>query len=312
MTFRTLDLNLLKVFEALMTEGSVTRAANALFMTQPAVSNALARLRESLGDPLFVRAGNGVMPTQRAAVLWNELAEALDRMRSALDPDAFDPARAKVEFSLSMSDYTAGIVMPPLCGLLARAAPQARVRTLPNNVVDIPDQLEDNRADCVLSAYINEAQYPGHIRSRSLWLVEYACFMRRDHPLASMKRLSTRAFLSARHVDVSLGGQTPPSYDVYLSARGLSRDVAALVNHYNVAYEMLRHTDMIAVLPRHLGALTPHAPYLHAMALPMLAPPRTITLFWHQRNDTVPAQRWLRQTLVDLYASGENTATPVP
>ena len=308
MSFRTLDLNLLKVFEALMTEGSVTRAANALCMTQPAVSNALARLRDSLDDPLFVRAGNGVIPTQRAAVLWSELGEALDRMRGALDAEAFDPARATMEFSLSMSDYIAGIVLPPLFGRLEQSAPQARVRAVPNTLLEIPEQLEENRADCVLSAYVNEAQYPGHIRSRSLWLVEYACFMRHDHPLAGMKRLSTRAFLSARHVDVSLGGQTLPSYDMYLSARGLSRDVAALVNHYNVAYEMQRHTDLIAVLPLHLGALTPHAPYLRAVPLPMHAPPRTITLFWHQRNDTVPAQRWLRRTLVDLFATGENMA----
>ena len=123
MSFRTLDLNLLKVFEALMTEGSVTRAANALCMTQPAVSNALARLRDSLDDPLFVRAGNGVIPTQRAAVLWSELGEALDRMRGALDAEAFDPARATMEFSLSMSDYIAGIV-PPLFGRLEQSAPQ--------------------------------------------------------------------------------------------------------------------------------------------------------------------------------------------
>ena len=94
---------------------------------------------------------------------------------------------------------------------------------------------------------------------------------------------------------------------MYLSARGLSRDVAALVNHYNVAYEMLRHTDLIAVLPLHWRVDAACA-YLRAVPLPMHAPPRTITLFWHQRNDTVPAQRWLRRTLVDLFATGENMA----
>lgn len=308
MTFRTLDLNLLKVFEALMTEGSVTRAANALFMTQPAVSNALARLRDGLQDPLFVRSGNGVMPTQRAAVLWAELGEALGRMRGALDAQAFDPARASVEFSLSMSDYTAGVVMPRLCNHLAQVAPLARVRTVPNTVLEIADQLEDNRVDCVLSVYVNEAQHANHIRSRSLWRVDYACFMRTGHPLAAMKRLSTRAFLAARHVDVSLAGTALPSYDIYLAARGLSRNVAAIVNHYGVAYEMVRQSDMLAVLPRHLGAQSPHAPYLHAMPLPLHAPPRILSLFWHQRNDTVPAQRWLRQTLVDMFASGENAA----
>ena len=108
-------------------------------------------------------------------MLWSELGEALDRMRGALDAEAFDPARATMEFSLSMSDYIAGIVLPPLFGRLEQSAPQARVRAVPNTLLEIPEQLEENRADCVLSAYVNEAQYPGHIRSRSLWLVEYAC-----------------------------------------------------------------------------------------------------------------------------------------
>ena len=97
--------------------------------------------------------------TQRAAVLWSELGEALDRMRGALDAEAFDPARATMEFSLSMSDYIAGIVLPPLFGRLEQSAPQARVRAVPNTLLEIPEQLEENRADCVLSAYVNEAQY---------------------------------------------------------------------------------------------------------------------------------------------------------
>ena len=94
-SFRALDLNLLKVFEALMTEGSVTRAASALTMTQPAVSNALARLRNALGDPLFVRSGTGIRPTQRAVVLWEPIGEALENVRSALDGQVFDPGRAQ-------------------------------------------------------------------------------------------------------------------------------------------------------------------------------------------------------------------------
>ncbi|WP_246740590.1 LysR family transcriptional regulator [Bradyrhizobium sp. LCT2] len=131
MSFRALDLNLLKVFEALMTEGSVTRAASALTMTQPAVSNALARLRDALGDPLFVRSGTGIRPTQRAVVLWEPIGEALESVRGALDEQVFDPARAQTEFSLSMSDYVSSLVMPDLLGHLGKVAPKARVHTSP-------------------------------------------------------------------------------------------------------------------------------------------------------------------------------------
>jgi len=112
--------------------------------------------------------------------------------------------RAQTEFSLSMSDYVASLVMPNLLGHLGKIAPKARVHTVPNTVIEIADQLEDNRVDCVMSVYVNEAQQPAAIRSRSLWTVDYACFMRRGHPLAGMKRLSTRTFLNAGHVDVSL------------------------------------------------------------------------------------------------------------
>lgn len=304
MSFRTLDLNLLKVFEALMTEGSVTRAANILFMTQPAVSNALARLREALDDPLFVRAGTGVAPTQRAVALWGSLGEALGRVRGALDEQAFDPQQTEAEFSLSMSDYVCGMVMPRLLPHLEHCAPLARLHTVPNTVLEIPDQLDDNRVDCVLGVYVNEAQHPDHVRSRALWEVEYACFMRKSHPLACRKRLGTRQFLQARHVDVSLAGKAPTSYDMFLAAQGLSRNLVATVNHYSVAYELLLHSDLVAVLPRELGTQSAHAPFLHAMPLPLKAPPRVVSLFWHQRNDTVPAQHWLRQTLVGLFARG--------
>lgn len=302
MSFRTLDLNLLKVFEALMTEGSVTRAAGALCMTQPAVSNALARLREALGDPLFVRAGTGVVPTQRAVTLWAPLSDALNRVRGALDEQAFNPREANIEFSLSMSDFIAGVVMPRLMAHLSEVAPMVRVHTVPNTVRGIPEQLEDNRVDCVLSVYVNEAQHPDQVRSRSLWLVEYACLMRRGHPLAQKKALSTRSFLAARHVDVSLAGKTAPPYDLFLAARGLSRNLVATVNHYSVAYEMLRHSDLVAVLPRDLAAQSLLEPFLHAVPLPLKAPPRIVSLFWHQRNDTAPAQRWLRQMLVNMLA----------
>jgi DNA-binding transcriptional LysR family regulator len=302
MSFRTLDLNLLKVFEALMTEGSVTRAANALVMTQPAVSNALARLRDALGDPLFVRSGTGIRPTQRAVALWDPIGDALDSVRGALDEKIFDSRRAQTEFSLSMSDYVASLVMPRILNRFAEVSPNARIRTVPNTIVGIADQLEDNRVDCVLSVYVNEAQHPALIRSRSLWTVDYACFMRQGHPLAAGKRLSTRSFLNAKHVDVSLAGRTLPTYDQFLASRGLSRNLVAIVNHYGTAYEVVRQSDLIGVLPRDLRAQSRHAPFLHAVPLPLRAPPRIVSLFWHQRNDTVPAQRWLRETLVELFA----------
>ena len=303
MSFRSLDLNLLKVFEALMTEGAVTRAAIKLSLTQPAVSNALSRLREAFDDPLFIRNGAGVAPTQRAMALWGPVGDSLSRIRAALDEETFSPGNAEVSFSLSMSDYVAGIVMPRLIERFSADAPRLQWHTVPNILLDVPELLEGNRVDCVIGVYVNETLPPAHIRSRSLWTVDYACLMRRGHPLAAPGRLTTRRFLNARHVDISLAGQTAPSFDSFLASRGMKRNLVATVNHYTVACEIVRASDLIAVLPRVLCERGGMDGELVSVRAPLEAPDRVISLFWHQRNETVPAHRWLRDQLVDMFAS---------
>lgn len=286
-----------------MTEGTVTRAASKLSLTQPAVSNALGRLRDAFDDPLFVRTGTGVSPTQRAVALWEPIGESLSQIRGALDEQTFSASSVQMSFSLSMSDYVAGIVMPRLIGAFSGIAPGVQLNTMPNILRDAPALLEDNRVDCLISVYVNETLLPAHIRSRSLWSVEYACVMRRDHPLAGADTLTVRRFLGARHVDVSLAGKTQPSYDSFLASRGLKRNLVATVNHYAVACEMVRTTDLIAVLPRDLCERTGTGAGLISVPVPLEAPERIISLFWHQRNDTVLAHRWLRDQLVDMFAT---------
>jgi DNA-binding transcriptional LysR family regulator len=305
MNFRTLDLNLLKVFEALMSEGAVTRAASKLSLTQPAVSNALSRLREAFDDPLFVRNGAGVTPTQRAIALWGPVGESLSRIRAALDEETFSAETAQASFSLSMSDYVAGIVMPRLIARFGTSAPGLRFHSVPNMLVDAPTLLEDNRVDCLIGVYVNETLPPAYIRSRSLWTVDYACLMRRDHPLASAGRLTMRRFLSARHVDISLAGQTLPSFDIFLASHGLKRNLVSTVNHYTVASEMIRASDLIAVMPRDLCERFGMSGDLVGVRAPLEAPERVISLFWHQRNETVPAHRWLREQLVGMFGDSD-------
>ncbi|MFD1557389.1 LysR family transcriptional regulator [Paraburkholderia silviterrae] len=310
MSFRTLDLNLLKVFEALMTEGAVTRAATKLSLTQPAVSNALSRLREAFGDPLFVRHGAGVRPTQRAMALWGPVGESLTRIRSALDEETFSPESAQASFSLSMSDYVAGIVMPRLVTRFGESAPGIQFHTVPNILLDVPVLLEGNRVDCVIGVYVNETLPPAYVCSRSLWSVDYGCVMRRGHPLSAPGQLTARRFLNARHVDISLAGQTQPSFDSFLASRGLKRNLVATVNHYTVALDMIRASALIGVLPRDLCDRAHVAGDLVSVRAPFEAPERVISLYWHQRNETVPAHRWLREQLVDMFASPQLAVAP--
>lgn len=301
MNYRSADLNLLKVFEALMTEGNVTRAAGKLSLTQPAVSNALRRLRDTFDDPLFVRSGAGVNPTRRAIDLWEPLSQSLHAIRATMDLERFDALRSAASLSIAMSDYVSAIVVPRLAGRLSKVAPSMQIHAIPNTLVDLGPVLADNKADFAISVYNEEVQRPAFLKSRALWSPDFVCVMRTGHPLARLERLPLKKFLAARHVDVSLPGKTTPTYDLFLRSRGLQRNLVATVNHYGAAYEVVRRSDLIAVLPWSKGLEPPRLAGLRKMPVPLEAPPRIIELFWHQRHETSGLHQWLKNTLLELF-----------
>src|SRR4029453_5598227 len=147
MSFRTLDLNLLRVFDQVMAEQNLPRAAGRLAMTQPAVSNALRRLREALGDELVIRTAFGVKPTPKAEALWPEVRAALDRLREAIEPGAFDPRVQEVNFRIAMADATAGKLMPPLIAHIEMTQALTHLRTLPLTTRDPRELLDRGEAD---------------------------------------------------------------------------------------------------------------------------------------------------------------------
>jgi DNA-binding transcriptional LysR family regulator len=302
MNYRNADLNLLKVFEALMTEGSVTRAARKLSLTQPTVSNALSRLRETFDDPLFVRNGTGVRPTRRAAELWTPLARSLHAIRGMLEGEAFDASHSDAQLTITMSDYVSCIVAPRLLDRLGEVAPGIQCHASPGTVVDFCHTLNDNKADFAIGAYNDEVQRPGFLRSRRLWSVNFACFMRSGHPLGKLEKMPLKKFLNARHVDVSLSGNSSVIYDRVLRSRGLERNLVATVSHYDAAYEVVRRSDLIAVLPWSEGLETVRMTGLRRVAPPLAAPPRTVELFWHERHETSVLHQWFGNLLVAMFA----------
>lgn len=301
MNYRNADLNLLKVFEALMTEGNVTRAAHKLSLTQPTVSNALRRLRETFGDRLFVRHGAGVRPTRRAVELWTPLARSLHTIRGTLEGEAFDPSQSDAQVQVTMSDYVACIVAPRLLQRLTEVAPRMQCHTLPGTVVDFCNSLADGKADFAIGTYNDDIQRPSFLRSRRLWPVEFFCFMRRGHPLAQERKITPRKFLAARHVDVSLSGMGA-IYDRQLHSRGLQRNLVATVSHYAAAYEVVRRSDVIGVLPWSEGLETVRMNGLLRLPPPVPAPPRILELFWHERHETSVLHQWLMGLLVEMFA----------
>ena len=303
MNYRHADLNLLKVFEALMTEGNVTRAAHKLSLTQPTVSNALRRLRETYDDPLFVRSDAGVRPTRRALELWSPLSRSLRAIRGTLEGgEGFDAAHSDARVTISMTDYVACIAAPRLLERLGKLAPGIRLHALPGTVVDFGQSLDDSRADFAIGAYNDDVERPAFMRSRDLWTVEFPCFMRSSHPLAKLDRIPPKKFLNARHLDVGLSGRPGGIYDRILQSRGLKRNLVATVSHYAAAYEAVRGSDLIAVLPWSQGLETVRTAGLKRVAPPLPAPPRIVELVWHERHETSALHQWFIALVVELLA----------
>lgn len=302
MSYHSADLNLLKVFEALMTEGSVTRAADKLSLSQPAVSNALRRLRETFEDPLFVRQGAGVAPTRRATELWGPLAMSLQVVRDSIEGASFEAASCRAELRVAMSDYVSCLVAPGLLEHLGRHAPGVRCHALAGTVMDFCQTLSDGRADFAIGAYSDDIQRPAYLRSRRLWTVDFFCFMRKNHALAAYARIPLRKFLDAPQVDVSLEGTTNVIYDRVLRSRGLERRRVSTVSHYASAYEVVRRSDLIAVLPWSRGLEVFNMAGLRRVPPPLAAPSRTVELFWHERHDSSALHQWVREAVVALFA----------
>ncbi|MCK9817108.1 LysR family transcriptional regulator [Pseudomonas sp. MAFF 302046] len=291
---RHLDFNLLKTLDALLDERSVTRAAERLSLTQPAVSGMLTRLRESFGDPLFVRAQRGMVPTLRAEQLAVPVKQLLSDIEQMLQPQAFDPATAQMTVSLASTDYALRAVVVPFLSALRLQAPNIRVVVQPVDVQHLAGQLD--RGDIDLALVTPDSTAPG-LHAAELFDERYVCVMRAGHPDAAAKTWSLERFCSLDHVLVSpSGGSFQGVTDQALARIGRSRRVTLSVTSFLVLPEILRTSDLIAVVPRRLA--------LHADGLVMLEPPVKVpgfskTLAWHERTHHDPGQQWLRTLLID-------------
>lgn len=307
MNFRTLDLNLLRVFDVVMVERNVTRAAERLAMTQPAVSNALRRLREATGEELFLPGPTGVQPTPQATTLWPAVRQAMTALRDAFDPQAFDPARDERRFTLAMADATAAVLVPPLVGRLAGGRVALQVEPL--NSRDPRPFLERGAADAAIGFFPDVAQAvaadsPEHSDAliEPLYACDYVCVMRRGHPLAAHAELSLDDYCAASHARVSFAGRLHGFVDAELTRMGRSRHVALLVSHFATAAQVVRGSDLLVVFPRRFVPVCGLADELAVRELPFSMPVIQISLLWHRRHERDPAQRWLREQVLAVAA----------
>ena len=305
LNFRTLDLNLLRVFDEVMAERNLTRAAHNLSMTQPAVSNALRRLREMTGDDLVRRSGYGVEPTPLAAMLWPTVREALGQLREALAPSGFDPATAHHHFALAMADATASKIMPPLVQRLATEAPNVTLRVLPLSTRDPRDLLASAGVDLAIGHFPGvlaelgashlQDQLP-RFQAQRLYDTEYVVVMRRDHPLAAGE-LTLDDFCAAQHLLVSFSGRPWGFVDEALAAQSRRRHVMLTVNQFFTAGQVVATSDLLTVLPLHFVGMTGQGHALVHRRLPLEMPPVHVDMLWHRQAQSLGPQRWLREAV---------------
>jgi DNA-binding transcriptional LysR family regulator len=294
---RNLDLNLLKAFEALMEERSVTRAAVRLALTQPAVSGMLTRLRENLDDPLFVRAQHGMIPTARALELAGPVKRVLGEIEALLLPPSFEPTTASLTLRVASTDYALRAVIVPFLKVLKQLAPQIQTATRMIDNDQAPAQLE--RGDIDLALMTPETA-PPELHARRLFDEHYVCAMRRDHPDGANGSLSLDRFCALDHALVSYTGDAfRGATDAALEKVGRRRRVTLSVSSFLVLPEILRTTDLIAIVPRRL--------VLDTEGLRLLDPPLEIPGFtkvavWHERTHRDPGKRWARTLMFDTCA----------
>ncbi|MBO9197283.1 LysR family transcriptional regulator [Rhizobium sp. 16-449-1b] len=291
------DLNLLPVFVTLMEERNVTRAADRLGITQPALSNALARLRVVMRDPLFVRERYGMQPTQMALELAPVIATALAAIDGAvLGQQEFDPAEADLSFTIAPNSYVEYVLMPAIVARLRETAPGIRLRLTPYGNDLIETGVMSGTTAMVLGRIVEP---PDNLVVQHLMDEGLACVVRADHPEIS-DSLSKEQYERMRHVNVVPHGRLRVGLFQALEQRGLRREVAVSVTHFLAVPEMIAVTDYCATLPRLICRHLAADPRLKIVPAPVDLGSFPVDLAWHVRHRDDPAHRWLRSLIADV------------
>jgi DNA-binding transcriptional LysR family regulator len=298
MELSDIDLNQLVLFQQLMVERRVSRVAEKMGLTQPAVSNTLARLRKQFGDELFVRTPAGMMPTPFAEQLAEPIGYALGMIHSGLNQHrVFDPATVKRAITVGMTDIGEIVFLPALVDRLRREAPGVSLNTVRNSATNLRDDMEAGKVDLAIGPL---PQLKAGFFQRRLFRQRYVCLLRQGHPLGR-KRLSLADFEAAEHLAVVSAGTGHGKVDELIRRAGIERNVRLTIPHFVSVGHILQRTDLLATVTERLAeslaepfGLT-HRP--HPVDLPEIA----INVFWHAKVHRSPAHQWLRGVVFELF-----------
>lgn len=302
MSFAALDLNLLRVFDALMRERSATRAGALIGLSQPAVSNALARLRHALADELFVRRGNDMVPTPRAEALAEPVREALAQLEQALYGDTrFEPASADGVFTLMGADFFATFLMPDLAERIAAVAPGIALRMVDSAFGDVERLLRENVIDLALE---RPADMPDWISNRPLFLSPFVVIAARDHEALTQAGIAPGAaiplelYCALPHAIRSIDGSMRGAVDDALQTVGAARRVLLTLPTFQGIGQAVARGRLVAAVPVQYARAVAGTLGLDVYRPPVEVPIPEMRLYWHKRHDRSPRHSWLRETVV--------------
>jgi DNA-binding transcriptional LysR family regulator len=299
MDIRNLDLNLLVVLDALLRARNVSRAAEALDMSQPAVSFALAKLRVLFKDPLFIRAARGLRPTPRAEALALPLQDVLDRVKTAvLTPPRFDPATTQRSFTFNMADVGELVFLPALRSHLAKVAPGANLKTVATAPLELEEAMRSGEVDLAVG------YFPGlqgaAIYQQRLFGHSFVCIVRKNHPRIG-SQITKKQFLEEKHAVVQQEGKSHELFEQALAELGLTRRVALSIPHFLALPLIIAESDLVVTVPYAVATSFAKMAELRVLRPPIQVPRADVKQHWHARFHHDEANKWIRGVIAALF-----------
>lgn len=292
-----LDLNLLAVFDAIMSEGSITKAASKVGMTQPAVSNAVSRMRLVWNDPLFIKSGRGIKPTPKAEALWQQFRQPLLDIRQIATNKKFDVKTSDRIFRLGITEPSVDMILRPLRSVLETEASQIRIHSVPI-YGNAEEMLSDASIDIAVDFYAGNLR---KIHSSRLFSNKLVCVVHRDHRLLKTLdangKVPLKQYLLEDHLIVSLSGEPQATVDDVLTPLGVKRKIAMTVNYFSSIPAILKDSNLVCVTPQSVVASSVRNGELRVVPLSFDIEPAPISLLWHDRQDRDTGNMWMRQLI---------------
>jgi DNA-binding transcriptional LysR family regulator len=300
-SFRDLDLNLLRVFDALMQEQNLSRAAQKLHLSQPATSNALGRLRSQLGEALFVRTARGMQPTARALALHGPVRQALRLLQEGIaPPGAFDPHASEHVFTLAMNDYAQAVLLPALVRRLANDAPSVVLAVEPDTADSLVARLGAGTLDLAIDYLYFDAP---ELCYEPLATEPLVVIAHEAHP-ALARGLTLEGFQSARHVGVLPRAGRGSPLEIILGSAKVRRQVQLYVPNYLTIPAIVAQSQLLGTVPRRLAEHFARTFPIAFADLPLSMPPTQVSLIWHQHQALAPGLTWLRSQIMSTVRDG--------